>query len=548
MDALSLSAFRAMIAFGAVELENHCAEVNDLNVFPVPDGDTGSNMSATMGGGVSAVNASKDADFQTLGRAISEGMLLSARGNSGVILSQFFAGFSKALPQKDKLSIEEFLFAMGAGVRNAYAVVRVPVEGTMLTVMRESHEKAAAAAPYKDFESLFATLLPAMEQSLEKTPEKLSVLADAGVVDSGGAGFLYIFRGMATSLDGKSLGSVSSSSKGSNPIDLSLFNEDSHLDYGYCTEFLLQLTKEKGDPEKFPLDTFIDFLSTIGDSIVCFQNGTIVKVHVHTKTPDKAIEYARQYGDFLTFKMENMALQHNEVLAHREEKALRKKGHTPIAAIAVSPTEEISEIFRGYGVDVIMASNEFMNPGADDFLRAFEQADADAIFVFPNNKNEIMVAHQAATLYKKSWIYVIETHDLPRGLAAASVMDVVDLSVKENLHRMDAELKKAHSIALCKAIHDSKSNGLVINEGDYMGLLDDEIIVANPTLEGCFEALLRKVEGFDDMSVITMVYGRDINEDKCEKLREIAVGLNDFIEVYPVFGNQTLYPILAVLE
>ena len=549
MDALSLSAFRAMIAFGSVELENHCAEVNDLNVFPVPDGDTGSNMSATMSGGVSAINAGKDPDFASLGRAMSEGMLLSARGNSGVILSQFFAGFAKALPAKDTLSIQDFLSCMGAGVRNAYAVVRVPVEGTMLTVMREGHEKAMASSPFKDFESLFIVLLKAMEASLEHTPEKLSVLADAGVVDSGGAGFLYIFRGMAASLDGKSLSySSSSTAKGSNPIDLSLFNEDSHLDYGYCTEFLLQLTKEKGDPSKFPLQEFIDFLSTVGDSIVCFQNGTIVKVHVHTKTPDKAIEYARRYGDFLTFKMENMALQHNEVLARREEKAHHKKGHTPIAAIAVSPTEEISSIFRGYGVEVILPSNEFMNPGADDFLRAFDMADADAIFVFPNNKNEIMVAHQAATLYKKSWIYVIETLDLPMGLAAASVMDIADLSVKENLRRMDAELSKAHSIALCVAIHDSKNNGLVIKEGDYMGLLDDDIIVAAPTMEECFEALLKKVEGFEDMSVITLVHGKGVKEEKIEKLREIAVGLNDFIEVYPVYGNQTLYPILGVLE
>ena len=187
MDALSLSAFRAMIAFGSVELENHCAEVNDLNVFPVPDGDTGSNMSATMSGGVSAINAGKDPDFASLGRAMSEGMLLSARGNSGVILSQFFAGFAKALPAKDTLSIQDFLSCMGAGVRNAYAVVRVPVEGTMLTVMREGHEKAMASSPFKDFESLFIILLKAMEASLEHTPEKLSVLADAGVVDSGGA-------------------------------------------------------------------------------------------------------------------------------------------------------------------------------------------------------------------------------------------------------------------------------------------------------------------------------------------------------------------------
>lgn len=546
--------FRASISSGALEIENHRAEVNDLNVFPVPDGDTGSNMEATMKGGVASMQGLGSEDCGPLAEKMAYGMLLSARGNSGVILSQFFAGFAKALSSRIEIDVPCFQKAMEEGVKTAYAAVVNPTEGTMLTVMREGAEKAKPfAKPDTDFDAYMPVLIQAMQDALKRTPTMLPVLKEAGVIDSGGQGFVYIFQGIAEALSGKIMASLALNHSGSDhqqPLDLSAYNESSHLDYGYCTEFLLQLTKEKADPASFDKDALIAFLEKIGDSIVCFQTGTLVKVHIHTKEPDQAIAYAKQFGDFVTFKMENMALQHNETLAKREERAeeAKKNAHEKIAAVAVSPSEGVSKMFRDYGASVILESGELMNPSGEDFLKAFDQANADNIFVFPNNKNEIMTAHQAAKLYTKSWIYVIETQDIPQGLAAASVMDVSSFSVEENLSAMEDEMKKVQRISLTRAAHDSRSFGLEIHQNDYMGLLNGKIVVANSSMKECFKNLLQKVSAYSDASLITLVFGKRLLSEEKAALEQIAIEENDWIEVAKAEGGQDLYCLYGIVE
>ena len=558
MNRLSGAMFRAMIANGGLGLERHCNEVNDLNVFPVPDGDTGTNMTATMRGGIEAVsNISDEAGIAEIAAAIRKGMLLGARGNSGVILSQFFAGLCDALTELEEATVEEFAEAMQNGVKRAYEVVVTPVEGTILTVMREGCEAASCTLTRNSsFEDYFVCLQSKMKESLQNTPELLPVLKEAGVIDSGGAGLVYIVEGMAKAIGGMIMEDVSLHIDGgaSKPIDFSAYNEDTKLDYGYCTEFILQLTNEKNGPATFDLGACIAFLETLGNSIVAFRDNNLVKVHVHTKTPDQAIAYALGFGDFLTFKMENMTLQHEEVLSrgassHDETVTpLPKNVRKPISIVAVSPTEGFSKQFKEYGVPVIIQSTELMNPDSTDFINAFDQANADNIIVLPNNKNELMVAHQAAKLYNKSWIYVLETPDVMKGMCAAAVSDLADLSLEDNLSRMESAINKAHSISIAKASHGYRNGEVVVKKGDYIGILDGNIVAASEEIVTVFEETLQILPNLDDISLVTIFVGEDISEDMKAALEAVVSDIDPFIECCILEGGQHLYDVWASIE
>ena len=558
MNRLSGAMFRAMIANGGLGLERHCNEVNDLNVFPVPDGDTGTNMTATMRGGIEAVaNVPNDAGIAEIAAAIRKGMLLGARGNSGVILSQFFAGLCDGLKELEEASVEEFADAMQNGVKRAYEVVVTPVEGTILTVMREGCEAACCGLNRNSsFEDYFVSLQTKMKESLQNTPELLPVLKEAGVIDSGGAGLVYIVEGMAKAIGGMIMEDVSLHIDGgsSKPIDFSAYNEDTKLDYGYCTEFILQLTNEKNGPATFDLGACIAFLETLGNSIVAFRDNNLVKVHVHTKTPDKAIAYALTFGDFLTFKMENMTLQHEEVLSQRASShdeavtPIPKNVRKPISIVAVSPTEGFTKQFKEYGVPVVIQSTELMNPDSTEFINAFDQANADNIIVLPNNKNELMVAHQAAKLYSKSWIYVLETPDVMKGMCAAAVSDLADLSLEDNLSRMESAINNAHSIAIAKASHGYRSGEVVVKKGDYIGILDSSIVASSEEIVAVFEKTLQILPNLDDISLVTIFAGEIIDEQMKEQLEAVISDIDPFIECCILEGGQQLYDVWASIE
>ena len=396
---------RKMAFGGAKQLGSNADEVNKLNVFPVPDGDTGDNMRMTIESGIAAIENMDSDDLAEVMKALSHGMLLGARGNSGVILSQFFAGTAKGLDKEEKADAETFGRALEMGVKQAYSSVMTPTEGTILTVAREAVEYAVSRiTPKSTIRSLFADLVKEMHASLERTPEILTVLKEAGVVDSGGAGLLYIMDGFNRVLNGEEIEGESLSEKVAKAPAASEnifeFGPDSVMEFGYCTECLLRLQNAKTDIDAFDVEELKNFLASLGDSIVAFKTDSIVKLHVHTFTPEKVLEYCRQYGEFLTIKIENMSVQHSESTSKdepREEEKTEAPAETSAPAkrngmVAVSNGPGVDALFLDLGVDCIVEGGQTQNPSTNDFLDAFAKVNAEHIFVFPNNGNVVLAA------------------------------------------------------------------------------------------------------------------------------------------------------------
>ena len=439
--------FAHLLSGGASCLRENQSIVNDLNVFPIPDGDTGSNMLLTIQGGVESSRKTDDTRLGKVAKTIADGMLLSARGNSGVILSQLFAGIAKGLEGKETATAREMAVAMQSGVQTGYNAVVNPTEGTILTVAREAAAYAESMVDQDStIESFFADYLKEAEQSLQRTPDLLPVLKEAGVVDSGGAGLYYIVDGILRVLRGEEerrmdLTFVDGNTSGQE-LDYSKFNEDSVMQYGYCTEFLLQLQKCKCDIDAFTVEKdMIPYLESIGgDSIVCFKNGSVVKVHVHTMTPSKALEYAQRYGEFLKVKIENMTLQHSEsVVQNRFKVSTPTARRKRFAMVVVATGEGVKNTFRELGADFIIDGGQGRNPSSEDFITAFQSVNADTIFVLPNNGNIVLAARQAAGLFDASDVHVIESKNIGEGYAAMTMLSYDSGDVAE----LVADLKDA---------------------------------------------------------------------------------------------------------
>ena len=402
--------FSGMLRSGAASLLANKSTVNDLNVFPVPDGDTGDNMYMTLKAGCDALKA--DAGLAGNASAASGGMLLGARGNSGVILSRIFAGLAKGLQGVDEASVSDLAAAMQAAVKEAYGAVPVPVEGTIITVLREGAEGADASG---DLELYFDSLVPAMQRSLDHTPELLAVLKEAGVVDSGGAGLLSIFQGMQAALHGEVTSEVPAAdgSPAKPALDLDAFDENSTLEFGYCTEFLLRLTRSKVDLDCFDEKPLIKWLEAAGESVVAFRDGSIFKAHVHTYKPGEILNYVQQFGEFLTIKIENMSLQH-----HQESNAGNASFKLPpkkYGIVTVASGDGLIKAFEESGADVVIPGGQTMNPSTQDFLDAFARIRAEHILVFPNNPNIRMAAEQAATLFEGADVDVLPSATIGEG-------------------------------------------------------------------------------------------------------------------------------------
>ena len=547
-EKISAQCYAKMIAGGAVNLKEHVQEINDLNVFPIPDGDTGENMLLTMMGGAKLQDSEED-DLSALSRKISNAMLLSARGNSGVILSQFFDGITRGFSKVQEADVERLKKAFKKGVEQAYKSVMTPTEGTILTVIREATEVACKSEAKTPLEFLDAFLDEA-KSSLERTPDLLPVLKEAGVVDSGGAGLVYIIEGMKMGMLGKEIGeALVQREQQAEELDLDAFDENSELTFGYCTEVLLRLqTAKVGDVNAFSESVIVDYLGTIGDSMVVVKSGSVVKIHVHTMTPYKVLEFLQQYGEYLKVKIENMSLQHNNTI--KEEKAEKmqkpKKPRKSVGVVTVAQGQGVKDMFTELGADYIVDGGQSMNPSAEDFLEAFDEVNADTIFVFPNNGNIVMAAKQAAELYEGSRIIVIESKTIGQGYASLSMLDV-SMDLDETVAQLNEAMQEVVTAEITYAVRDTNMNGVDVKKDDYIGIVGKKIMTADKTSGEAVMNTLDKLN-FGDYCACILVCGKSASEDKIAELESKIGELYPNQEVYIVNGGQDVYDYILIIE
>ena len=538
LDSLT---FAAMLRQGAVQLGKDKKVINDLNVFPIPDGDTGDNMLMTLKAGCAALN-DQLGTLSEIASAASSGMLLGARGNSGVILSRIFAGLAKGMHDVIEADTKAFAHAMQSAVEEAYKSVPVPVEGTIITVLREG---AAGADASSDLNHYFETLLEAMQVSLDHTPELLQVLKDAGVVDSGGAGLLSIFRGMNDALNGNiSEIELEPTTTVSTPtIELDKFTENSTLEFGYCTEFLLRLMRSKVDLDTFDEKEIIDYLNRVGESVVAFREGSIVKVHVHTFTPGVILNEMQKYGEFLTLKIENMALQHHQ--STNQNNASFKLPPKPYGIVTVASGEGLIEAFRGIGADEVIAGGQTMNPSTQDFLDAFARINAQHILVFPNNKNIKMAADQAAELYKDADIHVLPSTTIGEGYYGIGYIDRDNPNVDEIIASITEIMQSVVTGMVSTAIRDAEGDQVAIHTGDYVGYSGKQLLSDSPNRETATKALIECL-GAASRDVMLVFYGESVPAEEAERLVADLQSQYKNLEIMLNNGAQLVYDYIIV--
>ena len=535
--------FKTLVANGCQSLINDIDRINDLNVFPVPDGDTGTNMKLTIEGGVKAIINDDEPSIGLTSKKLAKAMTMSARGNSGVILSQFFKGLSLGLENKDKVNAKELAYAFSLGVKQAYNVVSKPTEGTMLTVMREASEVAINNQESFEFiEDFFACFIKEAHASLDRTPELLPVLKQAGVIDSGGAGYNRIIEGMVEALDGNILVAQQAYEK-EMKAQVGHFDADSVLEFGYCTEFILQLQNSKVNVKEFDINIIINFLNTIGDSIVAFKDDDIVKVHVHTFTPGKVIDYCQQFGEYITFKMENMSVQHSEISTVEEAKE-----HKNIAIVAVSSGEGISETFKELGVDEIVSGGQTMNPSSEDFIKAFDKLNADNIIVFPNNKNIIMAAKQASEVYQKAKVIVIETNSIAKCYSALTMLDLSSNDLNSIIDDIMMTIDNVVDAEITYSIRDSKINDVEINKDDFMGFVNHKIVCSTSNKLETFKQVFDHVINTYEKEVVSIIVGKDVTEKEKEDILSYVNENHRYVEVGFIEGKQDIYSFIISFE
>ena len=546
-EILDGALYQKLIIGGAANLQRNRKTVNDLNVFPIPDGDTGDNMFMTMDAGAAMLRGESGMTLGEAAELAARGMLLGARGNSGVITSRIFAGISKGLEGTERATTAVLTRALERGVREAYEAVSVPVEGTILTVYRDAVRFAGSRINGdSDFNRYFDDFIEEMERSLERTPELLAVLKEAGVVDSGGAGLLYIAEGMKAALSGKETGESIVDAPAQKRVDVSMFTEDSILEFGYCTEFLLRLQTSKIDVNAFDLDAFIEWLNSQGDSVVAFRDGTIVKAHVHTKRPGDIFNYCQNFGEFLTTKVENMTLQHNEHMAP-DRFAKAKKPKKPYGIVSVAAGRGIKTTLLEMGCDAVVDGGQSMNPSTEDFIKAFDTVNADTILVFPNNKNIILAADQAAELYKKAEIRVIPTKTIGEGYCAIAQLDTSSGDTDEIITGLREIIAGVVTGVVSRAVRDTEKDGVSVKKDDYIGFSGGKISVDDPDRVAAALTLAENLEA-GDFDLIILVRGAEAPREETEALAKELGDKYPLSEVITIDGEQPVYDYIMILE
>ena len=549
------SLFNEMITCGADNLKLHTDEVNGLNVFPVPDGDTGDNMYMTISSGVSAMNKTDKDDIGDVAAALSRGMLLGARGNSGVILSQFFSGVAKRLENIYEADVNLLSEAFKSGVKQAYRAVMNPTEGTILTVAREGIENAVESiTPETTVNALFAKIKTEMAESLKRTPELLEVLKEAGVIDSGGAGLLCIFDGIDRMLSGDKVKNTDKEEKkevAKGELAIDTFTEDSIMTFGYCTEFLLRLQNSKVDVSTFEVDTIIDYLKTVGDSLVVVKEDSIVKIHVHTFTPEKVIAFCRKFGEFLTVKIENMSVQHSEMLKEGEEEHTQNHEAMPqkeYAVIAVCTGKGMKNAFIDLGTDVVIEGGQTSNPSTEDFINAFRKVNAKHIFVLPNNSNIIMAANQAAEMFDSSEVHVIESRNIGSGYVALASFNPEADSAEEIAAAMNEAMQSVSTGFVSTSARDADIGGVHIRKGDYICFVGKKMISADRAKNISMKKLIDYIFDAGDKFMLTAFLGKDTDETDKDELKAYMNEKYPDTELYITAGGQDVYPYIIIAE
>ena len=555
VKTINTEMLRKMFLAGAANLEAKKEFINELNVFPVPDGDTGTNMTLTIMSAAKEVQALEDPDMVSMAKAISSGSLRGARGNSGVILSQLLRGFTKEIREYKEIDTIILAKACDRATVTAYKAVMKPKEGTILTVAKGISQKAAELAETTDdLEVFLPEVISHAEQVLEETPELLPVLKEAGVVDSGGQGLLEVIRGAYDAFLGKEIDYTSIKTVPGTKMVKPDQQAEADIKFGYCTEFIIMTEKPftaKDETE------FKAYLESIGDSIVCVADDDIVKIHVHTNDPGLAIQKALTYGQLSRMKIDNMREEHQEKLIRDAEKVAaqqaeaaelkkKKEPRKPVGFIAVSIGDGMNEIFRELGVDYIIEGGQTMNPSTDDMLTAIDEVNADHIFILPNNKNIILAANQAQTLTKDKDIIVIPTKTVPQGITAV-ISYMPEADVDTNLEAMQDAVKNVKTGQVTYAVRDTKIDDKVIHEGDIMGIGDQGILSVGQSVEDTTKDMLAQLVD-EDSELISLYYGQDIQAEDAEKFTQALEDIYPDIDIDVHMGGQPIYYYVLSVE
>ena len=555
MSNITTSLFQEMVQSASTRLNKQAEYVNSLNVFPVPDGDTGTNMGMTIENGAKEVADKSASTVGEVAGIFAKGLLMGARGNSGVITSQLFRGFSQSVKEKEELTGQDLALAFQSGVEVAYKAVMKPVEGTILTVSRGAAIGAKKKAEETDDAvEVMKAALDSAKVALAKTPDMLPVLKEVGVVDSGGQGLVFIYEGFLSALTGEYIASEEFQATPATMTEM--INAEHHksvashvatedIKYGYCTEIMVALKKGPTYVKEFDYDEFRNYLNELGDSLLVVNDDEIVKVHVHTEDPGLVMQEGLKYGSLVKVKVDNMRNQHEAQVEKEERENSQPTEEKEYAIIAVVAGEGLSDIFKAQGVDYIISGGQTMNPSTEDFIKAVEHVNARHIIILPNNKNIFMAAQSAAEVIEQP-AAVIETRTIPQGLTSLLAFDP-SKSIEENHDRMTAALTDVISGSVTTAVRDTTIDGLEIHENDNLGMVDGKIVVSNPDMLTTLNETFSKMLDIDS-EIVTIYIGEDGSEDLANELAQDITEKFEDVEVEIHKGGQPVYPYLFSVE
>ena len=551
MKSINGIQFADMVQMGAHHLFQNADYVDALNVFPVPDGDTGTNMNLSMSSGAKETAAHTNEHIGKTAQALSKGLLMGARGNSGVILSQLFRGFGKSIEQLDVLNAKQFADALNYGVETAYKAVMKPVEGTILTVAKDSARKAVEVSEdVDDIRELMEAIVVEAKESLDRTPDLLPVLKEVGVVDSGGQGLLFVYEGFLASLKGEELpnktigSSMDDLVSAEHHMSVQGFMDTADIEFGFCTEFMVRFEDGK---KAFDETAFRNDLSEYGDSLLVISDNEIAKIHIHSETPGEVLTYGQQYGDLIKIKIENMRQQHTEIVgeAHSTGATAKKTEIHPYAIVTVAMGPGVSELLKSLGASAVIEGGQTMNPSTEDIVKAVESVGAERVLILPNNKNIVMAAEQAADILGIE-AAVVPTKTIPQGMAAILAFNP-QATVEENKNNMTEAYAHVKTGQVTFAVRDTSIDGVEIKKDDFMALAEGKIVLSNPSLKEVTTSLIQSLID-EDAEIVTVIYGEDVSEEEANEFAATIEAQYEDVEVEVYNGKQPLYPYILSVE